>query len=606
MTFLTNNIKLLLEQNRGLTEKVFDSIPLNQDVAVKTTPSGFPTALYKNNYIHSRHNPYKEAENIITAQVPENVSICIFYGLGLGYLPETFISRYPEIPCLIIEPDLSFFKTALSARNLQTLLTHKNIHFLLRAEPEQVAAILEKYPLSCVHIIKLRSMFNKNDEYYARVDYVIEYFLKKREINKNTLQRFGKLWLKNMCANMKIIAKAAGINNLALACKGFPALIIAAGPSLNQILPFLKELAQRMIIIAVDTSLSICQAYGIDPDFVIIADPQYWNTRHLDYARSGPYICISESATHPRIFRIMKGPVFMGSSLFPLGRYIESIIGEKGKLGAGGSVATSAWDFARIIGADPIYAAGLDLGFPFKNTHFKGSYFEEGFHLLCSRFLTADAMSLKYLHNAGPTLVESNSKGLVISDQRMLVYKFWFETQMKLHPHVKTKNLSGTGVKIKGIPCADFKECLQLKKIRAHIDAKLDSLKTMHAAKDYEFNLERIKKALCDLTVELQTILNLAKKGLSYTAQFKMSLKNKTRSDDIIKALDGIDKELIGAGSSAVVGFLIQPLINEIVDAQFRNKNTDLVLAYSKKMYSEIVSSAQFQINIMKKTINVL
>jgi len=606
MTYFTNNVKLLLEQNDGLTEKLLNSIQPHPEVTVKSTPSGFPTALYKNNYIHSRYNPYKEAENIIRAQVPENVSICIFYGLGLGYLPETFISQYPDVPCLIIEPDLTFFKTTLSTRNMQTLLTHENIIFLLGTEPEQIAAVLEKYSLSCVHIIKLRSVFQKDAEYYARIDYVIEYFLKKREINKNTLQRFGKLWLKNLCLNIKIIAKAPGIHKLSLSCTGLPALVIAAGPSLDRILPFLEELAQRMIIIAVDTSLSICQAHGIDPDFVIIADPQYWNTRHLDYVRSGRYMLISESATHPRVFKLMKGAIFMGSSLFPLGKYIESVIGEKGKLGAGGSVATSAWDFARIIGADPIFMSGLDLGFPDKNTHYKGSYFEERFHILCSRFLPADFMSLKYLHNAGPIVVKSNNSCSVISDQRMLVYKFWFETHMKLYPHVSTKNLSKHGVRIAGMPYADFKELLKLARIRTQIDARLDSLKHKYVPANYKSNLEKIKQALGNLIRELHTVFNLAKKGIRYTNQFEKSLDNKRSDSDLIKALNDIDKKLISTSSSTVVGFLIQPLINEIIDAQFRNKGKELILNYSKKMYAEITSSARYQINIMKKTINAI
>jgi hypothetical protein len=606
MTYSDDNIKLLLEQNSTLMEEMFDSIQQHPDVTIKATPSGFPTALYKDNYIHSRHNPYREAESLIQAQVPENVSLCIFYGMGLGYLPEIFISQFPDVPCLIIEPDLQFFKTAISARNMRSLLTHKKCHFLLNTEPEKVVLLLEKYPLSCVHIVKLRSVFEKDAEYYTHVDYVVEYFLKKREINKNTLRRFGKLWLKNMCSNIKMIAGAPGIHSLSLLFKGMPALVIAAGPSLNRILPFLEEYSERMLIIAVDTSLFICQEFGIDPDFVIIADPQYWNTRHLDYIHAGKFVCISESATHPRIFRLVKGTIFMGSSLFPLGKYIESIIGEKGKLGAGGSVATSAWDFARLIGANPIFITGLDLGFPHKNTHYKGSFFEERFHLVCSRFLPADLMSLEYLHNAGPICVESNSSGNVLSDQRMLVYKYWFETQMKLHPNVQTRNLSLNGVKIKGIPYSHFKEPLNLKKIRSQIDEKMKYIKGKAGRTNSELTLKKIKEALGNLIKELYMILNLAEKGITYTEQLKKSISTKKSGTDFIEALNKIDNELMNASSSKVVGFLIQPLINEIIDMQFKNENKDQILTYSKKMYSEIADSAVYQINIMKKTINVI
>jgi hypothetical protein len=605
MIYFDNNIETLLKSNPDIGYEQLNKIVPAAEVEVIQTPSGFPTALYKGNYIHSKHDPRKEAERIITSHVPPNVSICIFYGFGLGYLPESFRNHFPDTPCLIIEPDLSFFLKVLHFRDIRHLLTCKNMMFLLGSPPEQVIGILEQSNLSCVHLVKLRSVFEKNLDYYNYVDNILEFYLKKREINKNTLKRFGKLWIKNLCSNIKMIAKAPGINNLADLFKGYPALVVAAGPSLEIFLPYLKQLSERMVVIAVDTSLLICQKYGVDPDFVIVADPQYWNTRHLDYVKPGNFILISESATHPRVFRLLKCPIFMGSSLFPFGKYLESITGQKGKLGAGGSVATSAWDFARLIGANPIFLAGLDLGFPKLNTHFKGSFFEENFHNICFRFKSSEGMSFSYLHNAGPIKTKTNNNSQIITDQRMLLYKFWFETQAKLHPQVKTENLSLQGIKIEGMPYQDFQELLVFKKIRPLLAKKLTKIKNKQNLIKND-KLAKIIDALNNLIKELESLNILAAKGLHYSELFEKRIRTGQEIDDLISCFSDIDKELLNKGSKTVVGFLLQPLINEIMDTEFRNTDPKLILQYSKKLYSEIISSSQYHLEILKKTLILL
>jgi len=605
MIWLDRNLQALLAHNRGLKKELFYTIAGNPHIKIVQTTSGLPTALYNDKYIHSRRNPYKEAEDIISTQVPSQVSVCIFYGMGLGYLPEVFRAHYPEVDCLVIEPDLSVFIKALASRDLQSILSDRNVTFLLGTEPEHAAAVLEHYSLSCVQIIKLRSLFEKDRDYYQRLDYNIEYFLKKREINKNTLRRFGKLWIRNLCANIRTIAGAPGIDRMARGFEDFPALIIAAGPSLNGLLPALKQLVPKTVVIAVDTSLAVCQENGIDPDFVVVADPQYWNTRHLDYVCPDGFILISESATNPRVFRKLRAPVFMGSSLFPLGRYLESVIGVKGKLGAGGSVATSAWDFARIIGANTIILAGLDLGYPHKQTHYRGSYFENRFHTICSRWRPAEYHSFRYLYGAGTFTIAANNGDILLSDQRMAVYKYWFETQIKLHPHVRCKNLSAQGARIQGIPYCDYRELLHLKNVKERIRKKSESLKTEKTGA-VTLNLKKLSGALSDLIHELSLLQTLAREGMEATDNVTEHMKNNHDTTNDIRTLDRIDKKLLSVASRSVVGFLIQPLINEITDTQFTTENKDLVLVYSRKIYTDLFNSCSYQLELLKKTLGTL
>ena len=44
-----------------------------------------------------------------------------------------------------------------------------------------------------------------------------------------------------------------------------PGLLLAAGPGLDQVLPHLERLARHMVVVAVDTAISIATANGVDP-----------------------------------------------------------------------------------------------------------------------------------------------------------------------------------------------------------------------------------------------------------------------------------------------------------------------------------------------------
>ena len=82
-------------------------------------------------------------------------------------------------------------------------------------------------------------------------------------------------------------------------------LVLGAGPSLDHILPFAAEIAERCVIIAVDTALAALARHAIQPDFAVVIDPQYWNSRHLDRVAPGGTVPICESSVNPRALRLL-------------------------------------------------------------------------------------------------------------------------------------------------------------------------------------------------------------------------------------------------------------------------------------------------------------
>ncbi len=641
MSYFTDNSEALAIKHPGLAAKLRAGAPEALDII--ESRSGLPTARYNNRYIHSRIDPVSEARRFVEGQCGEQTSVGLFYGFGLGYHVEAFLQMHPAAPAVVIEPDRTFFAGALSARALQSLLCSPNLLLFVDAEPESLMPVFDDLPFSHYKVIKLRSVYDKNRDYYEKMDRVIGAYQSRKSINLNTLKRFGRRWVRNLFTNVPLIAHAPGVETLEELCTGLPALVLASGPALDDLLPFLPELSERFVLIAVDTSLKACLQRGIEPDLMVTVDPQYWNTRHLDWAWPRTPLLVSESSAHPRIFRCLDLPVFLGSSLFPLGRYFESLVGEKGKLGAGGSVATTAWDLARLLGADPIVMAGLDLGFPGGRTHFKGAFFEERFHADSNRMLPAEQSSFSYINQARPFPVASNGAHPVLTDQRMIVYKWWFENQLKIYPDCQTLNLAAAGVKIDGMPTVNVEALSRYPCIRSDINERLakvrqsafrtadyagggasergssvpqrapDGSKTVettdrrkHDSPVQHADVEnRLIEALRNLGDDLARLEQLAHQGVEEIE--RLGSRSSSSRDDLRK-IDAIDSHILSSGSRQVAAFLLQPLIHKIM-AESPNRNgadTDGVLGLSKTLYTELEESALFHRKLLDRSIERL
>jgi hypothetical protein len=129
----------------------------------------------------------------------------------------------------------------------------------------------------------------------------------------------------------------------------------------------------------------------------------------------------------------------------------------RGTLAAGGSVATTAFDIARLIGVEKIILAGLDLGFPGRNTHFKGAFFENNFISTAGYFDDAQQKSFNYLMHTGELpLTQSTDKKTVITDPKMILFRKWIEREVGLtNIPVLLPNLGGSlieGCKIVELP----------------------------------------------------------------------------------------------------------------------------------------------------------
>ena len=592
MSFYKNNLDTLTKQFPNFKAYTPELTLENSDFIISKSKSGLPTAKVKGKFIHSNREPAREAERLVKSELPDKISSCVIEGFGLGYFIEAIMQLRPELPLVIVEPSEERFFKSLEIRDFTKIFTSPQVNLLLGQRSEYIREILPGLPRGNIQIFKHRALYELDREYYLEVDRYIQHFLSRKAVNSATLKKFGKLWVRNLINNLNYLPEAGDVGDLISTYKDYPVLLLAAGPSLDRILPLLPDLYKRFVIVAVDTSAGVLINAGYNPDFTVIVDPQYWNTRHLDRVDLSKTILISESSTHPGIFRKNHEKLFYCGSIFPLGVFIEKYAGSKKKLAAGGSVATTAWDFCRLISRGELYSGGLDLGFPEYKTHFHGSFFEEKVHTETSRIKPSEDFGYQYLLSGDSFKSPNNTGSTTLTDQRLSIYIHWFEEQIEVNKIKKIWNLSALGIKIKGMDYKELDSLLSYPEIRESINKismKIRKKSTTEIVKTRNLLIQGIRI----LKTELERLLSLSNDALSYISEYKNSKQNKTLIPNLIKNLDRIDLQIMSSSSNRISSFLLQPIITEITEMD-QADTFDEGIGKSEKLYSRIKESSKY------------
>ncbi|UCF97671.1 MAG: DUF115 domain-containing protein [Spirochaetaceae bacterium] len=603
MNYTAVNLEALYGRQPDLKAKALESSQGQQRYEIADTPAGRPTAQLAGAFLHSRYDPMKEARRIVARETATAPSAAVVLGFGMGYLAEAFSEYFPDRPLLVVEQDPGLFLQALAARDLRTLLSRPSTRWCIGDQAEAVMTEVEKLPLQKLCILRLVAL--SKFEYYRRVETLLSSIFDRRKVNINTLRRFGELWVRNLLKNLGSFITNPGIRVGRSCFSNIPALILAAGPSLDEVLPHLEALRERLLIVAVDTSYRFCRSKGVEADFLVTVDPQYWNSRHLDWLPRGGTILVSESSAHPRVFRSAGGQeeeIFYVSSFFPLGSYIERIIGQRGLIGAGGSVATTAWDLCRYFGCPCIYMAGLDLGFPGKRTHARGAFFEESMHGRSFRYVPVEQMSFDYLHQARPTALKNNRGEWTLTDRRMLIYKSWFENQLKQQPRQSgpaTFTLAAEGIAVEGMEHIQLRELLRLPPLRRRIDTVLSDLRRRGRQMAQDQRAEPVVDSLRKLELELQQLQELARSGIELSGSGRAAAA-------LVPALAEVDQKIMSLASRQIAGFLFQPLIHMIVDNPEGGRDFTEVMATSRELYRELAESASYHGQLLRQCLERL
>jgi hypothetical protein len=635
-TYWDKNSAILHNQYPGLLEAIEaeNDDPGESDINIEAAAGGAPTLKIGGTYVHSPRDPEREGRRLAEACLAETDSPgpVVVLGFGLGYAAQSLAELEPGRPIIIVEKRLGLLRKAFELKDLSRLLSRPGVAFIPGGTGEGIINALSVFEKiagerAVPYVMRNRTLMTLDEEWYAAAEGRVRAWAMRDDVNMATLKRFGRRWINNLSRNMTFIRDLPGISRLGGLAEAedasppLPVFLAAAGPGLDGIAPLLPEIHQRCIIVAVDTSLRFLLRNGVDPDFVVVVDPQYWNSRHLNRCECSHTRLIAESAVYPPVLRLPFKEQYLCGSLFPLGAFIEQRVDPKGALGAGGSVATSAWDFSRILGAKEIWIAGLDLAFPGLKTHFRGAEFEEKALAETGRRKPAETWLTHALRDGFPFVAPSMGGGQVLTDRRLSLYAAWFENNFRRFPEIRNYCLmigGGTeesshqggratsgGLAIAGFEPAGAEVLLALPERRNEIDQRLEAAFTRIETDFFEpetaqLRHTRYQNAVTTLVSGLEQIKTACKKGEKIAVQALRQDFNQKNREKTLASLDEINRFIAASEVKEIAGFLFPAETVETphpapsgVAKQGSNDNTfRQYLEYSLNLYRSLADSA--------------
>ncbi|TKI58586.1 motility associated factor glycosyltransferase family protein [Brevibacillus antibioticus] len=245
-----------------------------QEIQMETTKSANLTFSIANEsgkmYIHSKYDPLTEAEKVV-ANFPEinDSKHVFFYGIGLGYHIEAFCEKYPKVSFSVYEPNLSIFKALLSNKKiekwnykfLRNLYAGEDFssnlkHFIDVVNDEVMLIVLPSYE---------RAFKQETSEFLKEFRNAV--FNKGAAIVANKI--FSKRNTINTVINLpKTISTPNLIHEQSPDFHGKPAILVAAGPSLDQEYENLRAIKEKgsAYIFSVGSAINSLIEQGIYPD----------------------------------------------------------------------------------------------------------------------------------------------------------------------------------------------------------------------------------------------------------------------------------------------------------------------------------------------------
>lgn len=196
--------------------------------------------------------------------------------------------------------------------------------------------------------------------------------------NEQARHALAGRYLVHTLANAARLAREGDAGRLTGIAAGMPAVIAAAGPSLDANRADLNRVRDRALLIACDTAARPLLSLGLEPHLIVALDPSAANAGHLGAlplpARSW---LVAEGSLHPSAFALFEQRTFFfrvdEHAPWP---WLHTAGLDCQRLDVWGSVITAAFDLALRMGCSPIVFAGADLAFTGGRPYCRGTTLE--------------------------------------------------------------------------------------------------------------------------------------------------------------------------------------------------------------------------------------
>ncbi|ATP39074.1 hypothetical protein CSE16_03000 [Solibacillus sp. R5-41] len=390
---------------------------------VSTAKNGEATLQLNNVAIYSKYRPSEDANRWVIAEIHPDVSHYLLIGLGLGYhlqVLDDMVDGKRITVYYFDQEEYTLFKensneTWWQQSHIQIVNDLNGIDFddmQLLLPNAWLKAIGEKHPLfSLLEVIKINQVSYK----------------------KNAVKM-----LENFKHN-----SALGDETIKVEQQNRLACLVAAGPSLNNTVEWLKVHQKDVDIFVVGAALKMLIANGVRPKAAVLSDANDVTiAQFIDGHFSGELYYLSTANSKSILLHGGKRTI-----LYQQGYKLAEQEAEKrhaSLIETGGSVGTTTFSLLEQLGYERIVLFGQDLGFAEDNTH----------AILSTS--GRDASTDLFLRK-----IEANDGSEINTSAMFQVFLSWYNEKME-KTKVKVFNTAVKGAKINNVPLINEVEFTEL------------------------------------------------------------------------------------------------------------------------------------------------
>ena len=380
--------------------------------------------------------------------------------------------------------------------------------------------------------------YEECNEILVKIREAVEYRVRHVSIEKKTNYVLAQASRTNLMRNMPAVMKERSLYQLAdrlSQCElgGIPAIIIAAGPSLDRNIREIQRAQGHAFIIAVDTALKAVLRAGISPDIIVCIDPQKESVL-FEHEGIGAVPAIFGMDIPDSVTGRHTAPMFFtGTGQKDI---MSSFCQRYGKesypqLATGGSVANTAFSAALLMGFRTVILVGQDLAYTDGRGHTGAAYDNEEKN-------TKDAANVTH------SCEVMGIYGVPVkTDRTMNVYREWFEQQIVVNPEVKVIDATEGGALIKGSEVMTLRDAID-RECAKNFDAAgiINSIPPLFS----EDEQEEIRQKLLSIDESLDELKKELADGINAYRVLALAVKQNNqgliaKSLEALKAVNDID-----------------------------------------------------------------
>ncbi|MCB1327308.1 MAG: motility associated factor glycosyltransferase family protein [Leptospiraceae bacterium] len=556
------------------------------EVELESARSGVLTAKISGRYLHSRHDPQREARRQAEGlPVDAPTQLLVFFGAGLGYGVVEALQMYRN-PIVWFEPVGAVLEAALSQVDVRSHLRSGRLVIVPEMPSDETLEKLFQGRANADIVFALhRASINAN-EAYELLARRCEHYLNRKGVNLATLSRFDRVWAHNVLRNVPRLAGARPVAELFGSAPRHTAVVCGAGPSLAEDVDALAGLQDRALVIAVDTAVAVLTRAGIDPDIIVSVDPQPVNYYYLESYAGTACLVVDPTTCYLSLRSFPAAKVFVAESPVPIAKYLEQFATRPpGQVAFGGSVSTNAYDLAVQMGCRKIVLLGQDLAFTGGMAHARGAVLEGRILLREERTFRHELHNYRQLSALPVRYLPSRSGGRLPTNDKLAIFHSWFERRFAtdIASGIALYNCGSEGAFLAGTKLSSLKEALG--------PQQPEPWRAPPPLAEPLLNLESLLADLREQLVAFDAFEELSGRAAE---QARAAMQNGPGMSQNLQELDRIDERLREFQStSRIISGAMQRTIFEITE-RFGDRNaTGNALGQSVRLYEALAESCR-------------